>query len=335
MSENRETPAVGAPVEETEPSRTEVIEAVERATAAGMETVGDQAAVTAPGDSQASLGHETSETETVIVTDSVGEEIVVTEVVPATPAIDATPVVAPAVAAAKPQGARIAETEDLPSAAADPSELALLPTLNDTPERDGEIRISADHPMAALYTQTPAPPEIRGNRGAGVLISLLATVGFVLVFAGVVAAWNAPHYPPSTFLDKGLLPHILSLGFAVTAVGFFCAMTLLVLIVGRAGWWAYILGGFLVAVFVWLAAILGSALQDRFVDGTSVSWDIFALIETYGLTLPAIAAALIAREASIWFGSWIGARGRRVKQRNAEALAEYEAALSEVQAKQL
>ena len=41
-----------------------------------------------------------------------------------------------------------------------------------------------------------------------------------------------------------------------------------------------------------------------------------------------------AREASIWFGAWIGARGRKMKRLNAEAITGYETALAEVQAKQ-
>ena len=57
-------------------------------------------------------------------------------------------------------------------------------------------------------------------------------------------------------------------------------------------------------------------------------------IGEFGLSIPTIAAALVAREATIWFGAWIGARGRKLKARNAEALAEYEVALAEAQAKQ-
>ena len=214
--------------------------------------------------------------------------------------------------------------DDLPSAAAEA----------ERPARDGEIRISSDHPMAALYTQTPMPPEIRGNRGAGVLIALLATIGFAAVAAGVFAAWLAPQYPPSTFFSEGLLPIITSVGFAAAVAAFFLALTIVVLVVGRAGWWAYVLGGFLVAAAVWGATVVGLALHDRFVLGLTTSLQSLAMIQKYGLSLPAIVSGLVAREVTVWFGAWIGSRGRRMKTRNAEALAEYEEALTESQAKQ-
>ncbi len=50
---------------------------------------------------------------------------------------------------------------------------------------------------------------------------------------------------------------------------------------------------------------------------------------------PVVAAVLVAREVTVWFGAWIGTRGRRITRANADAIAEYEAALAEVQAKQL
>ena len=201
------------------------------------------------------------------------------------------------------------------------------------PERDGEIRISSDHPMAALYMQTPMQPETRGNRGAGVLIAVLATIGFAALYAGVLALWLAPNFPPSTFLDKGLLPWVLNWGFAAATAGFFIGLALLVLIVGRAGWWAYVLGGLLVAALTWGAAVLGFAF-DAHLSGVRISIDPYSLTVEYGLFFPVIAAALVAREATVWFGAWIGARGRKMKRLNAESIAEYEKTLAEVQAKQ-
>lgn len=200
------------------------------------------------------------------------------------------------------------------------------------PVRDGEIRISSDHPMAALYMQSPLPPEIKGNRGAGVLIALLATFGFALVYAGVLALWLAPNYPPSTFINAGLLPWLLNWGFAAASIGFFAGFALLVLIVGRAGWWAYVLGGLLIAAFTWVIALFGFAL-DASLSGAKVSFQPFSLLVEFGLFFPVIAAALVGREISVWFGAWIGARGRKVQRLNTEAVAEYETALAEVQAK--
>ena len=176
------------------------------------------------------------------------------------------------------------------------------------------------------------PPDLRGNRGAGVLISLLATLGFALVYAGVLALWRAPFFPPSTFLESGLLPWILSWGFLAACAAFFVGMVVLVLIFGRAGWWAYIFGGVLVGVLVWGASVVGYAYTAH-VMGEEIRLAPMDLVSDFGLIFPVIAAALVAREAAMWFGAWIGARGRRVSRRNAEAIAEYEASLAEVQAK--
>lgn len=221
-----------------------------------------------------------------------------------------------------------APSAEVTAAAVAASAPAALP-----PERDGEIRISSDHPMAALYMQTPMPPEVRGNRGAGVLISVLATIGFAVVYAGVLALWLAPNYPPSAFLEDGLLPRVLDWGFAAASAGFFIGMLLLVLIVGRAGWWAYVLGGFLVAALTWAAALLGYAFSAH-LSGTEITLHPYPLVVDFGLFFPVIAAGLVAREATVWFGAWIGARGRKMKRLNAEAAVEYEQTLAEVQAKQ-
>ncbi|MEB4614336.1 hypothetical protein [Leucobacter sp. M11] len=190
------------------------------------------------------------------------------------------------------------------------------------PDRPDEIRVAADHPMAPLYVQTPAPPENRGNRGVGILISLLGTLGFAAVYAGGIALFLAPTHAPSQFLG-GLQDHLFTLGFLLPIAAFFVMMVLIVLIVNRAGWWAYVLGGFLVAVAVWAAATVGWGLTPAI---TGVNWGVARadLLGTTALTPLPLIAAVVAREASVWFGAWIGARGRRMKRRNAEALAAYE-----------
>ena len=187
--------------------------------------------------------------------------------------------------------------------------------------------------MAALYMQNPMPPEVRGNRGAGVLIAVLSTVAFAVVYAGVLALWLAPSYPPSTFLTEGLLPWVLNWGFAAAVVAFFVGLTLLVLVVGRAGWWAYMIFGVLVAAFVWAVALLGFGLDSQ-LNGVRVDWRPLSLLAEFGLFFPVIIAGIAAREVTVWFGAWIGRRGRRVTAKNAELLAEYETALAEVRAQQ-
>ncbi len=387
MSEERDAQAAGAPVEEAEPTSTEVLAAVERAaevpvTASTAPSAADAAVATTPDTSTGADAHDAvggAPAANAPASDDTMERPVIAPAVEppsaaagpsaseifaaagshssaaqaqatagttgasaGTPGIDglaerleadralAAGAVAPAFAAAPPT-APAAAPADQPAVA---PAAAPLP-----PVRDGEIRISADHPMAALYMQTPMPPEIRGNRGAGVLIALLATVGFAVVYAGVLALWLAPTTPPSRFvttlLDAGLWPLVAA------SAAFLVGLSLLVLVVGRAGWWAYILGGFLVGVFVWGATVLGAAFAVfQFSGGSGLTAAVggsltpLSLIQEFGLLLPVIAAGIVAREATVWFGAWIGARGRKVTRKNAEAVAEYEAALAEVQAKQ-
>lgn len=337
MSEERGTQAAGAPVEENEATTTEVLAAVERATEA---TSGDaeNAPTTAAGGAAAPAAVEESGERPLIAPEleqpSAAPGPTASEIfAAAAPAGAGTPAAAPAPSA---QGLELAERLEadaaVPVASAEaPAALAAPAAAGLGPVRDGEIRISPDHPMAALYMQTPMPPEIKGNRGAGVLIGLLATIGFALVYAGVLALWIAPLYPPSTFLSGGLVPMLLSWGFIFAVAGFFIALVLLVLIAGRAGWWAYVLGGLLVAVLVWGATLGGVAIDAR-LAGERVGLDPFSLIADFGLAIPVLAAALVAREVTVWFGAWIGARGRKVARKNAAAVAEYEDALAEAQA---
>lgn len=325
MNENRETPPSraaetpdstnpGAAIEETEATNTQVQDAVTRATT-GDEVEAEVIVVEGPDAAAVELAEAAAEAErlrreqiSAVDTELNMEPVaVVTEV----SAVDTS---------------RVASLDELPSAAASPLE-------EDPLARDGEIRISSDHPMAAFYVQTPMPPDIRGNRGAGTLIAVLAAIGFALVYAGVLAVSIAPSTPPSQFVDS-MLEQLLSWGFIASVVAFIVAMILLVLIFGRAGWWAYVLGGFFVGVLVWLAATAGGAVDA---DGVRAVFDRGPLgnIEKFGLSVPTIAAAVVAREAAVWFGAWIGARGRKIKAKNAEALAEYDVALAESQTKSL
>lgn len=343
MSEDRKQ--AGAPVEQAEATNTQVLAAVERAAevaapAADANASGATAdAADAPatdGDAaktvSSSVSTSTSERPVIaqpIEAPSAGKLETAEEIFAAHP-----PREGGAASVAAGAAATAVLTEETPAATeVVVTETAGAPPAELSPARDGEIRISADHPMAALYMQSPMPPEMRGNRGAGVLIALLGAVAFALVYAGVLALWIAPSYPPSTFLSEGLLPLVLSWGFAAAVVGFFVGFVLLVLIVGRAGWWAYVLGGLLVAIFTWGATLAGSALGERF-SGEVVSLQPLSLLSEYGLIFPVLIAGIVAREVSVWFGAWIGARGRKMKRLNAEAITEYETALAEVQAKQ-
>ena len=320
----------GAPVEETEASRTEVLRAVQRSRATGGESgAADEGE---RSDSEPAIG--AAEADRAPASDEAAEQARREQAALVDTQLDMDP---PAKRSDAPATPTREETEALPALDDLPSAAAEAKARE---REEDEIRISSDHPMAGLYVQTPMPPDIKGNRGAGVLIAIVATIGFAAVFAGVLALWLAPMFPPSAFLTDGLVPWLTSWPVIAGAVAFFVGLVLLVLIVGRAGWWAYVLGGFFVAALVWAAVTLGLAYfgtpfeSPREMLGGSRGWsgDLHTLVTRFGLTVPALGAALVAREVTVWFGAWIGGRGRRIKQRNARELADYEASLAESKA---
>lgn len=354
MSDEREIPAVtdpGAPVEELNTSKESVQDAVDRATAITDE----------PG------AYEATRRDDLVVEQAATDSTVAAEPVTVAPAsIDVeaameeaqrrqvisevdtqmsvdVPDAHVASNAQATETTRVAKVDEMPSAAAAPATPAAATVVTETPARDGEIRISPDHPMASLYMQTPTPPDLKGNRGAGALISLVATLAFALLYAGIIALWIAPTYPPSTFLTEGLLPWVTSWGFIAAVVAFYIGMLVLVLIFGRAGWWAYVVFSLFVGVLVWFAttgafAVTGTPwvsvselVQEHEASGSRIEMAI-TIMKGIGFTIPTLGAAVLAREVAVWFGAWIGSRGRKVRAKNAEMLAEYETALAEVQA---
>ena len=185
--------------------------------------------------------------------------------------------------------------------------------------------------QSPIYVQAPTKPKDRSNRGGGILIALLATVVFAVLYAiaafviiGVTSATIAD--TASGFTEFAALPV-----FYLPVIFFFLAYSALIALVNRGGWWAYVLFGFLVAAVVYFsyigAAMLGLVLDGRS-DGLSPA-ELGSIVSTLWLNPGAIAAGLIAREVPIWAGAWIARRGRRVTARNLEARTEYERLLAD------
>jgi hypothetical protein len=178
-----------------------------------------------------------------------------------------------------------------------------------------------------IYVTAPTAPKTLGNRAAGILIGLIATAVFAGIYALVaffLSAAGAADVGDATarFTDFLVLPV-----FYLPVIFFFLAFALLVAVLNRAGWWAYVLGGFLVAVVVYFAYIGGAllAVQAWTLTGSEAA----RFISTQWLNPGAIAAAVIAREVPIWFGAWIARRGRSVTAKNVAARQEYERQLAE------
>jgi hypothetical protein len=184
---------------------------------------------------------------------------------------------------------------------------------------------AAEPSVQTVYVHAPVPPKRHSNRAMGSLIAVVATVVFAALYAGItilvmplVALFLGSAAPE--FLTFVGLPE-----FYVPVLVFLVSFVLLVLIVNRANWWAYVLGSFIVALLVYFVSI-GILLLTSNVFGMTPER---ALVE-FAVTAfsPLLIAAIVAREVPIWFGAAIAARGRRQKQRNIEEKVEFETELA-------
>ena len=226
----------------------------------------------------------------------------------------------------------VAEQKDhtaayVPAAAATTAPAAAAQPTVEQPAQQPVQHQTQQFSQSPVYVTAPTPPKTLGNRAAGILIGLIATAVFAVVYAViafVISAANAASVADATsrFTDFLVLPV-----FYIPVIFFFLAFALLVAVLNRAGWWAYVLGGFLVAVVVYFSYIGGALLAVQ-------AWNLTPgeaarFVSTQWLNPGAIAAAIVAREVPIWFGAWIARRGRSVTAKNIAAKAEYERQLAE------
>ncbi|WP_424464871.1 hypothetical protein [Pseudoclavibacter helvolus] len=178
----------------------------------------------------------------------------------------------------------------------------------------------------------PVKPKKRGNRMFAVFVALVASVVFAALYLLAFALLR-------TAFNTGLDPIGEASEFAITAaftvpVTVFAAFGVLwALIVNRAGWWAYVLGGFLAAALVLCGYYFGAALQQHLADGlplASIQLDeVLAKFRASEHLLTALVAAIAAREAFTWVGGIAAARGRRVSRANRLAKLGYEKRMAE------
>jgi hypothetical protein len=175
-----------------------------------------------------------------------------------------------------------------------------------------------------VYVTEPQPPRNKGNRGVGALFALLSGIVFVGLLAVATALMAMVN---GGALDFGFLRDAR---FYIPVLFFVIGFVLLVLILNRASWSAYIVGSLLVAVFVYFGTIALGLLGSGIIQNTPSQ-----ALARYGEALRdpfIILSALLAREVSIWAGAAIASRGRRVKARNVESRATFDRELAETRA---
>ena len=163
-----------------------------------------------------------------------------------------------------------------------------------------------------VYVNAPQAPVEKSNRGFGALISLAATVVFLIVIAIVMVIIYSAR-SGALYID-----FLGQTAFYVPALFFFVGAILLTLLLNRAGWWTYVIGSLLLALFVYFGTIATVLVINGVVLLTpEAAAEQFRLGTVSPFT---IAAALVAREVMLWAGAIIASRGRKLKVRNAEAL---------------
>lgn len=167
-----------------------------------------------------------------------------------------------------------------------------------------------------VYVSPPEPPKARGNRVLGALLALAGAVLFGVLYA-LAAAILLPVTDPA-FHAAGLGAFLQQSIFWVPVLLFTVGFVLVVLALNRAAWWAHVLGSLVVALVVYLGSIGLLLLVTSLAGGTSGFRDV-------ALNPFVLAAAVVAREVSIWVGLVIAWRGGKVAARNRAERAAFDA----------
>lgn len=156
---------------------------------------------------------------------------------------------------------------------------------------------AAEQPGAAatesqvVFVSAPPEPKKKGARGVGILVALLSTGIFAAVYAALVLLVSIIAPPVAA---NAALQYFAAPIFWIPVVVFALSYILLVVIVNRAGWWAHVLGGFVIAVLVYTSFVGAALIMASAIGGSAA---VVGPIVLSQLTNPlGFAAAVAARE---------------------------------------
>lgn len=177
-----------------------------------------------------------------------------------------------------------------------------------------------------IFVQAPEAPRPRGNRAAAGAIGLVAALAFAVLY---LAVWLVLEAASGELTADNVATVALATAGSwtlwVPVVVFFIAFWLLGAIINRGRWGAWVIFGLLVGFASWGGYLLGVLFQEQFWNLTAAEGA--ELMGEHVLAPGAVAAFIIGRELTIWFGAWAASRGRRVTELNVEAQREYERTL--------
>lgn len=214
-----------------------------------------------------------------------------------------------------------APTVPVPEPAVAPVAPSVVP-----PEPVAQTQVYAPAPQQPIFVQAPEPPLPRGNRGAAGAIGFLAALAFGVLYLGAAFGFGALEGTVTgANLGTEALGALTSWWFWVPVAVFFISFWLLGAIINRGRWGYWVHFGLLIGAASYGGHLLGQLFQAPF--WTLTASEGAAVVEGQLLTPLAIAAFIIGREVTIWFGAWVAARGKRVSELNYEAQREYERTL--------
>ena len=202
------------------------------------------------------------------------------------------------------------------------------PSIAFTPSQTARYRTANE--MAASRPMAPAAARLPRGRGAsGACTKIGCGAGAVAFAVLYLAAWLGFGAVTGdvTIQNVGTaaLEALATWSLWIPTVVFFIAFWLLGAIINRGRWGAWVIFGIFVGIAAYGGHILGALFQAPF-------WELTAregaeLVGAELLAPLAIAAFVIGRELTIWFGAWVASRGKRVTELNIEAQREYERTL--------
>lgn len=205
-----------------------------------------------------------------------------------------------------------------PATAAPPPDA--VPVVAPVPVAPAEAAPAAQ--PAVIYVAPPVPPHPKHNRGFAFGIMLLSSLAFALVFGAINAGLLGLQSTPSNYVDH--LEHFAQQRtFFVPVVAYLVLSILLGLLLNRAGAVAHSVTSLALGILVYAGSVGVELLAQQF--WTLDALPRLALIEQLLTTAPLIIAGAVARETAQWFGFIQARRGRRVRERNEQAKADFEA----------
>lgn len=182
-------------------------------------------------------------------------------------------------------------------------------------ERPPAVDLPGDAPGA------PRAPVLGSNRALGAGVALVGAVLFAVLLASggsLLIGLARPGESAREWIDGYLANPLL----AVPTLIFLSGFLVLTAVANRAGWWAYIVGGLVVAAAVYAGSIavllvLQGGLQ------MSLRGAVDAALQL-AVNPALVLGALLARELVLWLGLGISRTGARLVRRHREALDDFE-----------